>query len=111
MDPVTYNGSKNIRQVRIFFAKPKAGYEFTNGLQNAIGVMYGQPHGDNPSGDGKKNDADAGNIDAMTATSLIRGNNSFKIYDDQWQAAQKSCEGRRLYQIFSVGRCKTFTNR
>ena len=36
MDPVTYNGSKNIRQVRIFFAKPKAGYEFTNGLQNAI---------------------------------------------------------------------------
>lgn len=81
MDPVKYNGTTT-RQVRIFFAKPKAGYEFVNGLQSAVGVMYGQPHGDNPVGDGKKNDANAGTIDAMTATSLIRGDNSFKIYDD-----------------------------
>lgn len=58
MDPVKYKGSTTtIRQVRIFFAKPKAGYEFVNGLQSAVGVMYGQPHGDNPVGDGKKNDA------------------------------------------------------
>ena len=106
MDPVTYNGSKNIRQVRIFFAKPKAGYEFTNGLQNAIGVMYGQPHGDNPSGDGKKNDADAGNIDAMTATSLIRGNNSFKIYDDQWQAAQKAAKEKGYTRYLAWGGAK-----
>ena len=91
-----------------FLCQAKSRYEFTNGLQNAIGVMYGQPHGDNPSGDGKKNDADAGNIDAMTATSLIRGNNSFKIYDEQWQTATKSCEGKRVYPIFSVGRGKTF---
>ena len=53
MDPVKYNGTTT-RQVRIFFAKPKAGYEFVNGLQSAVGVMYGQPHGDNPVGDGKK---------------------------------------------------------
>lgn len=91
MDPVKYNGTTT-RQVRIFFAKPKAGYEFVNGLQSAVGVMYGQPHGDNPVGDGKKNDANAGTIDAMTATSLIRGDNSFKIYDDQWQAAQKAAK-------------------
>ena len=91
MDPVEYQ-RRQTRQVRIFFAKPKAGYEFVNGLQSAVGVMYGQPHGDNPLGDGKMNDANAGTIDAMTATSLIRGDNSFKIYDDQWQAAQKAAK-------------------
>ena len=106
MDPVTYNGSKNIRQVRIFFAKPKAGYEFTNGLQNAIGVMYGQPHGDNPLGDGKMNDANAGTIDAMTATSLIRGDNSFKIYDDQWQAAQKAAKEKGYTRYLAWGGAK-----
>lgn len=52
MDPVEYQ-RRQTRQVRIFFAKPKAGYEFVNGLQSAVGVMYGQPHGDNPLGDGK----------------------------------------------------------
>lgn len=93
MDPVEYQ-RRQTRQVRIFFAKPKAGYEFVNGLQSAVGVMYGQPHGDNPLGDGKMNDANAGTIDAMTATSLIRGDNPFKIYDDQWQAAQKAEIGR-----------------
>ena len=103
MDPVTYNGRKNIRQVRIFFAKPKAGYEFTNGLQSAVGVMYGQPHGDNPVGDGRKNDADAGNIDAMTATSLIRGNNPFKIYKEQWQDAQKAAKEKGYTRYLAWG--------
>ena len=91
MDPVTYKGKKHIRQVRIFFAKPKAGYTYGAGQAGQItGVSYGQPHGGNPLGDGKKNAADAGTIDAMTATSLIRGNNSFKIYDEQWQAAKEA---------------------
>lgn len=90
MDPVTYKG-KNTRQVRIFFAKPKAGYTYDGGQFGQItGVSYGQPHGGNPLGDGKKNAANAGTIDAMTATSLIRGDNSFKIYDDQWQAAKEA---------------------
>ena len=102
MDPVKYKGDTT-RQVRIFFAKPKAGYEFVNGLQNAVGVWYGQPHGDNPLGDGKKNDADAGTIDAMTATSLIRGNNSFKIYDDQWQAAQKAAKEKGYTRYLAWG--------
>lgn len=102
MDPVKYKGDTT-RQVRIFFAKPKAGYEFVNGLQNAVGVWYGQPHGDNPLGDGKKNDADAGIIDAMTATSLIRGNNSFKIYDDQWQAAQKAAKEKGYTRYLAWG--------
>ena len=106
MDPVTYNRHNNIRQVRIFFAKPKAGYEFTNGLQSAVGVMYGQPHGDNPVGDGNKNDADAGNIDAMTATSLIRGNNSFQIYTDQWQAAQKAAKEKGYTRYLAWGGAK-----
>ena len=105
MDPVKYKGSTT-RQVRIFFAKPKAGYEFTNGLQSAVGVMYGQPHGDNPVGDGKKNDADAGTIDAMTATSLIRGNNSFKIYDEQWQAAQKAAKEKGYTRYLAWGGAK-----
>lgn len=107
MDPVKYLGSNsNTRQVRIFFAKPKAGYEFVNGLQSAVGVMYGQPHGDNPVGDGKKNDANAGTIDAMTATSLIRGDNSFKIYDDQWQAAQKAAKEKGYTRYLAWGGAK-----
>lgn len=105
MDPVKYNGTTT-RQVRIFFAKPKAGYEFVNGLQSAVGVMYGQPHGDNPVGDGKKNDANAGTIDAMTATSLIRGDNSFKIYDDQWQAAQKAAKEKGYTRYLVWGGAK-----
>lgn len=105
MDPVKYNGTTT-RQVRIFFAKPKAGYEFVDGLQSAVGVMYGQPHGDNPVGDGKKNDANAGTIDAMTATSLIRGDNSFKIYDDQWQAAQKAAKEKGYTRYLAWGGAK-----
>ena len=105
MDPVKYKGDTT-RQVRIFFAKPKAGYEFVNGLQNAVGVWYGQPHGDNPLGDGKKNDANAGTIDAMTATSLIRGNNPFTIYDDQWQAAQKAAKEKGYTRYLAWGGAK-----
>ena len=107
MDPVKYKGSTTTtRQVRIFFAKPKAGYEFVNGLQSAVGVMYGQPHGDNPLGDGKMNDANAGTIDAMTATSLIRGDNPFKIYDDQWQAAQKAAKEKGYTRYLAWGGAK-----
>ena len=102
MDPVKYNGTTT-RQVRIFFAKPKAGYEFVDGLQSAVGVMYGQPHGDNPLGDGKKNDANAGTIDAMTATSLIRGDNPFQIYNDQWQAAQKAAKEKGYTRYLAWG--------
>ena len=104
MDPVKYKRSTTTtRQVRIFFAKPKAGYEFVNGLQNAVGVMYGQPHGDNPLGDGRMNDANAGTIDAMTATSLIRGDNPFKIYNDQWQAAQKAAKEKGYTRYLAWG--------
>ena len=107
MNPVKYKGSTTpIRQVRIFFAKPKAGYEFVNGLQSAVGVMYGQPHGDNPVGDGKMNDANAGTIDAMTATSLIRGDNPFKIYDEQWQAAQKAAKEKGYTRYLAWGGAK-----
>lgn len=105
MDPVKYKGDTT-RQVRIFFAKPKAGYEFVNGLQNAVGVWYGQPHGDNPLGDGKKNDANAGTIDAMTATSLIRGNNPFTIYDEQWQTAQKAAKEKGYTRYLAWGGAK-----
>ena len=105
MDPVEYQ-RRQTRQVRIFFAKPKAGYEFVNGLQSAVGVMYGQPHGDNPLGDGKMNDANAGTIDAMTATSLIRGDNPFKIYNDQWQAAQKAAKEKGYTRYLAWGGAK-----
>lgn len=111
MDPVKYKGSTTTtRQVRIFFAKPKAGYEFVNGLQNAVGVMYGQPHGDNPLGDGRMNDANAGTIDAMTATSLIRGDNPFKIYNDQWQAAQKAAKEKGYTRYLAWGGARPLDN-
>lgn len=111
MYPVKYKGSTTTtRQVRIFFAKPKAGYEFVNGLQNAVGVMYGQPHGDNPLGDGRMNDANAGTIDAMTATSLIRGDNPFKIYNDQWQAAQKAAKEKGYTRYLAWGGARPLDN-
>lgn len=104
MDPVKYKGSTiPTRQVRIFFAKPKAGYEFVNGLPNAVGVWYGKPHGDDLVEDGRKDDANAGTIDAMTATSLIRGDNPFKIYDDQWQAAQKAAKEKGYTRYLAWG--------
>ena len=109
MDPVEYQ-RRQTRQVRIFFAKPKAGYEFVNGLQNAVGVMYGQPHGDNPLGDGRMNDANAGTIDAMTATSLIRGDNPFKIYNDQWQAAQKAAKEKGYTRYLAWGGARPLDN-
>ena len=102
MDPVKYQG-KQTRQVRIFFAKPKAGYEFVNGLPNAVGVWYGKPHGDDLVEDGRKDDANAGTIDAMTATSLIRGDNPFQIYGDQWQAAQKAAKEKGYTRYLAWG--------
>lgn len=102
MDPVKYQG-KQTRQVRIFFAKPKAGYEFVDGLQSAVGVMYGKPHGDDLVEDGRKDDANAGTIDAMTATSLIRGDNPFQIYNDQWQAAQKAAKEKGYTRYLAWG--------
>lgn len=102
MDPVKYQG-KQTRQVRIFFAKPKAGYEFVNGLPNAVGVWYGKPHGDDLVEDGRKDDANAGTIDAMTATSLIRGDNPFQIYKDQWQAAQKAAKEKGYTRYLAWG--------
>ena len=111
MDPVKYKGSTTTtRQVRIFIAKPKAGYEFVNGLQSAVGVMYGQPHGDNPLGDGRMNDANAGTIDAMTATSLIRGDNPFNIYKDQWQAAQKAAKEKGYTRYLAWGGARPLDN-
>lgn len=90
MDPVTYEGSKKTRQVRIFFAKPKAGYTYDAGQAGQItGVSYGRPHGADQTLDGRKSDANAGNINDMTATSLKSGKTSYIIYDNQWQAAIK----------------------
>lgn len=42
----------------------------------------------------------------MTATSLIRGNNSFKIYDDQWQAAQKAAKEKGYTRYLAWGGAK-----
>lgn len=91
MDPVTYEGSKKTRQVRIFFAKPKAGYTYDAGQAGQItGVYYGRPHGADQTLDGRKSDANAGNINDMTATSLKSGKTSYIIYDNQWQAAKEA---------------------
>ena len=91
MDPVTYEGSKKTRQVRIFFAKPKAGYTYDAGQAGQItGVSYGRPHGADQTLDGRKSDANAGNVNDMTATSLKSGKTSYIIYDNQWQAAKEA---------------------
>lgn len=91
MDPVTYEGSKKTRRVRIFFAKPKAGYTYDAGQAGQItGVSYGRPHGADQTLDGRKSDANAGNINDMTATSLKSGKTSYIIYDNQWQAAKEA---------------------
>lgn len=91
MDPVTYEGSKKTRQVRIFFAKPKASYTYDAGQAGQItGVSYGRPHGADQTLDGRKSDANAGNINDMTATSLKSGKTSYIIYDNQWQAAKEA---------------------
>ena len=91
MDPVTYEGSKKTRQVRIFFAKPKAGYTYDAGQAGQItGVSYGRAHGADQTLDGRKSDANAGNINDMTATSLKSGKTSYIIYDNQWQAAKEA---------------------
>ena len=91
MDPVTYKGKKKIRQVRIFFAKPKAGYTYDGGQFGQItGVSYGRPHGADQILDGHKSDANAGNINDMTATSLKSGKTSYTIYNNQWQAAKEA---------------------
>ena len=91
MDPVTYEGSKKTRQVRIFFAKPKAGYTYDAGQAGQItGVSYGRPHGADQTLDGRKSDANAGNINDMIATSLKSGKTSYIIYDNQWQAAKEA---------------------
>ena len=91
MDPVTYEGSKKTRQVRIFFAKPKAGYTYDAGQAGQItGVSYGRPHGADQTLDGRKSDANAGNINDMAATSLKSGKTSYIIYDNQWQAAKEA---------------------
>lgn len=91
MDPVRYEGSKKTRQVRIFFAKPKAGYTYDAGQAGQItGVSYGRPHGADQTLDGRKSDANAGNINDMTATSLKSGKTSYIIYDNQWQAAKEA---------------------
>ena len=91
MDPVTYEGSKKTRQVRIFFAKPKAGYTYDAGQAGQItGVSYGRPHGADQTLDGRKSDANAGNINDMTAISLKSGKTSYIIYDNQWQAAKEA---------------------
>ena len=89
MDPVTYEGSKKTRQVRIFFAKPKAGYTYDAGQAGQItGVSYGRRA--DQTLDGRKSDANAGNINDMTATSLKSGKTSYIIYDNQWQAAKEA---------------------
>ena len=50
--------------------------------------------------------ANAGTIDAMTATSLIRGNNYFKIYDEQWQTAQKAAKEKGYTRYLAWGGAK-----
>mgnify|MGYP002770188330 CR=1 FL=1 len=54
--------------------------------------------------------ANAGTIDAMTATSLIRGNNSFKIYDEQWKAAKEAAIKEGYTRYIAWGGAKPLDN-
>lgn len=111
MDPVTYKGSKKTRQVRIFFAKPKAGYTYDAGQAGQItGVSYGRPHGADQTLDGRKSCANAGNINDMAATSLISGKNSYIIYDNQWQAAKEAAIKGGYTRYIAWGGAKPLDN-
>ena len=93
--------TQQTRQVRIFFAKPKSGYSFTNG-----GVNVGQPHSeDSPTSDGAVSIAQYGSISEMNANTMDKPR-PFKIYQETWSDAKRAAESSGYTMYLSYGGAK-----
>ena len=93
--------TQQTRQVRIFFAKPKSGYRFTNG-----GVDVGQPHSeDSPTSDGAISIARYGSISEMNANTMDQPR-PFKIYQEIWSDAKRAAQSSGYTMYLSYGGAK-----
>ncbi len=93
--------TQQTRQVRIFFAKPKPGYSFTNG-----GVNVGQPHSENsPTSDGAISIAQYGSISEMNANTMDKPR-PFEIYQKTWSAAKSKAQRNGYTMYLSYGGAK-----
>ena len=102
MDPVgdALAVSLNKRQVRIFFAKPKPGYQFAG-----VGVESAQPSG-GVNTDGGKSKAAVGDLNNMNATSLGK-KGEFKVYDEIWEAAKNAASSAGYEKFLAYAGEKT----
>lgn len=93
--------TQQTRQVRIFFAKPKPGYSFTNG-----GVNVGQPHSENsPTSDGAISIAQYGSISEMNANTMDKPR-PFEIYQNIWSAAKSKAQSNGYTMYLAYGGAK-----
>ena len=93
--------TQQTRQVRIFFAKPKSGYSFTNG-----GVNVGQPHSeDSPTSDGAVSIAQYGSISEMNANTMDKPR-PFQIYKETWSDAKEAAQSSGYTMYLSYGGAK-----
>ena len=93
--------TQQTRQVRIFFAKPKSGYSFTNG-----GVNVGQPHSeDSPTSDGAISIAQYGSISEMNANTMDKPR-PFEIYQKTWSDAKRAAQSEGYTMYLSYGGAK-----
>ena len=93
--------TQQTRQVRIFFAKPKSGYSFSNG-----GVNVGQPHSeDSPTSDGTISIAQYGSISEMNANTMDKPR-PFEIYQKTWSDAKRAAQSRGYTMYLSYGGAK-----
>ena len=93
--------TQQTRQGRIFFAKPKSGYSFTNG-----GVNVGQPHSeDSPTTDGAVSIAQYGSISEMNANTMDKPR-PFEIYQKTWSDAKEAAKSSGYTMYLSYGGAK-----
>lgn len=88
------------RQVRIFFAKPKPGYQFAG-----VGVDSAQTSG-GVNTDGGKSRAVADDLNNMNATSLGK-KGEFRVYDEIWEAAKNAASSAGYEKFLAYAGEKT----
>lgn len=91
------------RQVRIFFAKPKPGYQFAG-----VGVDSAQTSGGVNTDGGKSRSAE-GDLNNMNATSLGK-KGEFQVYDEIWEAAKNAASSAGYEKFLAFAGEKTTHN-
>ena len=91
------------RQVRIFFAKPKPGYQFAG-----VGVDSAQTSGGVNTDGGKSRSAE-GDLNNMNATSLGK-KGEFQVYDEIWEAAKNAASSAGYEKFLAFAGEKTTLN-